>query len=244
MTRPPTILYADFTCPWSHLAHRRLALLAADGLDVEVRTVEHEPRRPRAGLLVDDEFRDLREEVARVEQSLLPGESLPMQLRGAVPSTRAAVSAYAEAYGAGVAEIVAPLLFDGYWRHGLDLGNPSVVRALVAEAVMSGTSPSDPLRRWGHAVDVTGGPMTSLAWRLVRGWRQQWTGLEKEVVPVLMPEKGEARYGVDAVDHLGRLLLERGVDPATEPVWPTPGRRPPLDGYGRTQILYPPLGAA
>jgi hypothetical protein len=245
MTRTPTILYADFNCPWSYLAHRRLALLSADGMDVEVRAVEHEPKRSHLGLAGDDDFRCLREEVARVEQVLLPGESLPIELRGFVPSTRAAVSAYAESYGAGVAQIAAPILFEAYWRHGVDLGKPAVVRVLLAEAVMSGTSPSDPLRRWGHCVDVTGGPMTSLAWRLVRAWRHQWTEMDKEVVPVLLPQSGEARYGVDAVEHLGRLLQERGIDPSTEPARPQPatGPRPPLDGHGRTQILYP-LGAA
>lgn len=243
MTRTPTILYVDFTCPWSYLAHRRLALLSADGMDVEVRAVEHEPKRSHLGLAGDDDFQCLREEVARVEQALIPGESLPMELRGFVPSTRAAVSAYAESYGAGVADIAAPILFESYWRHGVDLGKPAVVRVLLAEAVMAGTSTSDPLRRWGHCVDVTGGPMTSLAWRLVRAWRHQWTELEKEVVPVLLPETGDIRYGVDAVDQLGQLLQERGIDPSAEPGWPQPGTRPPLDGHGRTQILYP-LGAA
>ena len=241
MTRTPTILFADFTCPWSYLAHRRLALLSADGMDVEVRAVEHEPKRSHLGLGGDDDFQFLREEVARVEQVLLPGESLPIELRGTVQHK--GWFAYAESYGAGVAEIAAPILFEAYWRQGVDLGNPAVVRVLLAEAVMSGTSPSDPLRRWGRCVNVTGGPMTSLAWRLVRAWRHQWSDLDKEVVPVLLPETGNIRYGVDAVDRLGQLLQERGIDPSAEPVWPQPGTRPPLDGYGRTQILYP-LGVA
>ncbi|MEO6018862.1 MAG: hypothetical protein ABIP45_01275 [Knoellia sp.] len=244
MTMTPTILYVDFTCPWSYLAHRRLALLSADGMDVEVRAVEHEPKRSHLGLVDKDEFPRLREEVSRVEHALLPGESLPIELRGFVPNTRAAISAYAESSCAGVAPIAAPILFEAHWRDGLDLGNPSVVRVLLADAVMSGTSPSDPQRRWGHCVDVTGGPMTSMAWQLVRAWRHQWTDLEKEVVPVLLPETGNIRYGVDAVDHLGQLLMERGIDPSTEPVWPQPGPRPPLDGHGRTQILYGPLGVA
>lgn len=244
MTRTPTILYADFSCPWSHLAHHRLELLAADGLDVEVRAVEHEPRRGQPGFPAGDDFEAFRDEVARMRQAMLPDEDLPLELRGFVPNTRAAVSAFAESFGAGVADIVAPILFDAYWRYGHDLGNPAIVRTLVADAVMSGHSPSDPLRRWGHAVDVTGGPMTTVAWKLVLGWRRLWTGMEKEVVPILLPEAGGIRYGVDAVEHLGHLVVDRGIDPASEPVRRELGPRPPLDGHGRTQVLYPTPGAA
>jgi hypothetical protein len=81
--------------------------------------------------------------------------------------------------------------------------------------------------------------MTTIAWRLVRAWRRQWTAMDKEVVPVLVLPDGGVRYGVDAVEELGRRLVERGVDLTTEPPCPTPGARPPVDGYGRTQVLYP-----
>jgi hypothetical protein len=85
--------------------------------------------------------------------------------------------------------------------------------------------------------------MTTLAWRLVRAWRRQWMSLDKEVVPVLLLPDGTLRYGVDAVEHLGRRLAASDIDPATEPSWPEPRPPAPLDGYGRTQLLYP-LGAA
>ncbi|GAB3440913.1 hypothetical protein GCM10027517_16100 [Phycicoccus ginsengisoli] len=233
---PPTVLYADFSCPWSYLAHRRLELL---GAPFELRAVEHDPWQARPSRTREDEFSCLREELDRLSWFLLPGEELPHLLRGFVPHTRAAVSGYAECYGAGVADLAAPLLFDGFWRHGLDLSDPVVVRLLLADAVESGTSPSDPLRRWGHCVDVTGGPMTSLAWRLVGAWRREWSGFDKEVVPLLVLGDGEVRHGVDAVEHLGRAVMAAGIDPATEPTRREPGPRPPLDGYGRPQVLYP-----
>ena len=240
MTHPDPILYVDFTCPWSHLAHRRLARLRDLGEGFEVRAVEHRPWRARPAATPEQELACLREELDVVATHLLAGEELPHALPRSVPLTRAAVSGLAEAHGAGVADVAAPLLFEGFWRDGLDLANPAVVRGLLAEAVMSGSSPSDPLRRWGHAVDVTGAPMTSEGWRLVRDWRAQWTALEKEVVPVLRLPDGRHLYGVDVVDHLGQLLVTRGVDPSEELTWPEPGPRPPLDGYGRPQVLYPP----
>lgn len=239
MTQPPTILYGDFSCPWTYLAHRRLALLRTAGDTFELRAVEHDPWRAVVATSPDDEFEDLRGELDRVRSYLLPGEDLPEVLRGFVPHTRAAVSGFGEAYGGGVADIVGPMLFDAFWRHGLDLDDPVVVRTLVADAIQSGCSPSDPLRRWGHAVAVTGGPMTTLAWRLVRAWRQEWTSMDKQVVPVLVLPDGAVRYGTEAVEHLGREVLDRGLDPGTELVWPEPGPRPPVDGYGRAQVLYP-----
>lgn len=242
----PTVLYGDFSCPWSHAAYRRLTRLGALGEAVEHRAVEHSPWRARPTVTADEEVACLREELDRVATHLLPGEDLPGVAPAAhprfVPLTRAAVSGYAEAHGAGMADVAAPLLFEAYWRDGLDLARPAVVRSLVAEAVMSGHSPSDPLRRWGHAVDVTGAPMTTTGWRLVRDWRSQWAAMEKEVVPVLVLPDGVHVYGVDALERLGQLLVARGVDVSEEITWAEPGPRPPLDGYGRTQVLYP--GAA
>lgn len=237
-TTPPTVLYGDFSCPWSYLAHSRLLRLRATGRTFELRAVEHDPWRARPTQSADQSLACLTEELDRVAALLLPGETLPLAPPRAVPHTRAAISGYAEAFGAGVAEIAAPRLFDAYWTHGTDLSSPAAVRSLLDDAVMAGISPSDPLRRWGHAVDVTGGPMTTTAWRLVRGWREEWSALEKEVVPVLVLPDGEQVYGVDAVEHLGRLVAASGVDPSAELTPPEPGPRPPLDGYGRVQVLY------
>jgi predicted DsbA family dithiol-disulfide isomerase len=236
---PPTVLYGDFSCPWSYLAHSRLLRLRATGTTFELRAVEHDPWRARPSRSSDQALACLSEELDRVTALLLPGESLPLAPPHAVPHTRAAVSGYAEAFGAGVADLAAPRLFDAYWTRGTDLSSPAGVRSLLADAVVTGTSPSDPLRRWGHAVDVTGAPMTTTAWRLVRDWRDGWTAMEKEVVPVLVLPDGEHVYGVDAVEHLGRLVWTSGVDPSAELTWPEPGPRPPLDGYGRVQVLYP-----
>lgn len=244
MSPTRTLLYADFTCPWSYLAHRRLGQLRSAGLDFELRAVEHSPWQAVTRTTVDDQFACLREEVDNVAALLLPGEDLPYDLYGFVPHTRGAVNGQAEAHGAGVAAVTAPLLFEAFWLHGLDLDNASVVRTLLAEAVLGGDSPSDPLRRWGRTLDVTGGPMTSLGWRLARGWRAQWMDLAKQVVPVLVTPRGTHYYGADVLTHLATLMADHGVDPAVAPSWPLPGPRPALDGHGREQVLYPPRHVA
>jgi hypothetical protein len=208
------LLYGDFNCPWSYLAERRARLLERHGVTVDWRAVEHEPRRPRRHS--DTRFACLREEMGRVERALLPGEHYPYSLTGFVPDTGAALSGYAEAYGAGVADVVHPLLFEAFWVHGLDVGDPRLVRTLLMDAIRTGHSDSDCLRDWGYAVDVTGGPVTTGAWRLARAWRREWRDTGKQVVPVVYVDGGDPFIGEDAVARLGDELRARGIDAAAD----------------------------
>ena len=109
-------VWGDFTCPWSHLAWRRTEVLADDGVDVDWRTVEHDPWHHLTPTDVTDRFQALHAEAAEVLTHLLPGEPLPYTLKGHVPFTGAATSAYAEAYAAGVAR---PALRRCAWGSGL-----------------------------------------------------------------------------------------------------------------------------
>ncbi len=220
------VLYGDFTCPWSYLASRRAAVLAADGVAVDWRVVEHEPWRPRRH--PDVRLDCLREELARLRAALLPEENLPVSFAGFVPYTRAAVSGYAEAYGAGVADYAQRVLFDAFWLHGLDLGNATTVRTLVADAIRTGSTTSDPLRRWGFAPDVTGAPVTTTAWRLIRQWAGEWRDTGKEIVPVLVIDASAPMFGHDAVDWLGAELVRRGLSGRPVPGYEPPRVRDPL----------------
>lgn len=212
MSRARIILYGDFNCPWSYLASRRAAVLAAAGVAVDWRAVEHEPWKPRRNSDSSDRFIRLVEEMDKVVAELLPGEALPYSLAGFLPHTEAALSGYAEAYAAGVATNVRHLLFEAFWMHAFDLGDPKVVRTLLVDAIRSGHSPSEPLREWGYAVDVTGGPVSTTAWRLVAAWSGQWRDTGKETVPVLLVDGTAPRFGVDAVQWLGAELLSRGLE--------------------------------
>ncbi|MGN6576541.1 MAG: DsbA family protein [Nocardioides sp.] len=215
MTQQPAdriVLYGDFNCPWSYLAARRAAVLATDGMQVDFRAVEHEPWRPRRFTDSSVRFECLHEEMDTVLAQLLPGEDLPYALAGFVPYTRVAVAAYAEAYVAGVADQVRQLLFEAFWMHGVDLGDTEVVRILLADALRSGSSRSEPVREWGYAVDLAGSPVTLTAFRLRAAWTDQWRDTGKETVPVLVTGDGRTRFGVDAVEWLGVELLSRGLE--------------------------------
>lgn len=212
-------LYGDLTCPWSYLASRRAALLEADGVDVEWWMVEHD----------HSTLETTRRDLEHVTRRLLPGERLPHALAGFVPRTRPAVSGYAEAYQSGVGPAARRLLFDAFWMHGVDLGDARVVRTLLVDTVRSGCSRSELLRDWGYAVDVTGSPVTSDAWRLLRHWRDDWSRGGR-VVPALTLDGGHRLLGVDAVAWLGAEVVRRGLDPDGAVLYRMEGpRRKPVD---------------
>lgn len=217
------VLYGDFNCPWSYLASRRAALLESVGVDVDWRAVEHDPWRPRRFMDSSTRFACVREEMDRVSAILLPGETLPYTFAGFLPHSRPAVSGYAEAYRAGVAPAVRRLLYRAFWQHGVDLGSAETVRTLVADVVRSGASPSELVREWGYAVDVSGAPLTTGAWQLVRQWETGWRATGKEVVPTLVVDDETALFGEQAVEWLGDALVKRDVDiSVTPPTVPLP----------------------
>lgn len=138
--------------------------------------------------------------------------------------TEAAVSAYAEAYEAGVGADVRRLLFDAYWRHGLDIGNPEVLRKLVAGPILRGRSPSSPLRDYGYAVSVSGAPITTAAWRRMRHWQDAWARLSTDALPVLLVDHEPVRTGVEALRWLEKELVATGAE--LNPDLPDPARYP------------------
>lgn len=218
MSTDRVVIYGDFNCPWSYLASRRAAVLATDGVTVDWRAVEHAPWRPSRFSDGGTRFAALRGEMDLVLAELIPGEDLPYSLAGYVPFTKSAVSGFAEAYAAGVGDRVRELLFDAFWMHAFDLGDANLVRSLLVDAVQSGSSPSEPLRTWGYAVDATGGPLTTTAWRLVTGWKRQWRETDKEIVPIVYVDDAEPLLGIDAVQWLGAELVRRGLGSRTVPV--------------------------
>ncbi|MDV3222941.1 DsbA family protein [Intrasporangium sp.] len=202
-------VWGDFTCPWSHLAWRRTELLADDGVEIDWRTVEHEPWRHVGPADVIARHRSLHDEVQQVLGHLLPGEPFPYAPPTHVPFTGAATSAYAEAYAAGVDRPVRRTLFRSFWEDGTDLGDARILRELVADELLGSSSTSEPVWRWGLAVDVTGGPVSGAAWHLVRDWRSQWREVGGTVPTVLVG--GRRIVGVEAVDWLGAQVRDRGL---------------------------------
>lgn len=219
------IVYADFTAPASYLASRRVDALIAAGVAVDWRAVEQHPRIPATGRpLRPDDQAEIERQMASLTGLLLPGEELPWTPPRLVPNTEAAVSGYAEAYQAGVGDDVRRLLYAAYWIDGADIGNPEVLRRLLAGPIRRGRSSSWPLREAGYAVSVSRGPITTDAWRRIHAWREEWVRLGTGVVPTLVEDGGPPVTGEAALQRLEKEILRS--DAVIDPDLPDPARYP------------------
>ena len=210
------IVYGDFTCPECYLAALRCDLLTAAGVDVDFRAVERRPELPVTGTRLSANDRDaLAGRFRALQDLLLPGEQLPWAMPQVVPKSEAAVSGYAAVSDTAVAGDVRRLLFALYWREGLDIGSPNVLRTPLAGPVLRSGSNADPLRQIGYAVSVDRGPVTTDAYRRIREWRAQWQDLGDPALPLLLVD-GATVHGVDALRRLGKELTYVGADLAPE----------------------------
>lgn len=220
------MIYGCFSCPWCYVAslHSDQLTDQADGL--QWRMVVPDPHLPVTGLRLDRACRSrLDAELTAVSAALLPGEELPEQAPAFLPHTGPAVAGYAEADGAGVGGLVRRVLFDAYWQHGADIGNPEVLRRLLVEPILAGHSTSWPLRESGYAVTLAGGPITTTAYCHMRDWRHDWQHAAGSALPAMVDDSGTVT-GQDVLHALRATVLTQpsvmpvplSVGPAT-PAW-------------------------
>lgn len=227
------VIYSDFGSPGAYLASRRVDALGAAGVQADWRAVEADPRAPVGGVpLAPAEREQLASELDSVRELLLPGEELPAAPPTVRLNTAAAVAAYAEACGAGVADEVRRLLFSAYWERGADIGNPEVLRRLLAGPFLRSDSASVPLREFGMAVTSIRGPITGDAARRMRDWSTQWdllsdrTAAAPLALPILVVDGALPVAGETALRRLEKAVLHAGAE--VDPVLPDPGRYPPV----------------
>lgn len=120
------IVCGGFSCPCCYLAGHRVDALHVRGVEIDWRAVERCPQLPVDGSRSGAGPR-LEAEMREITGPLGAGEDLPSVMPSFVPNTEAAVSAYAEAYGAGVADPVRRLLFTLCWVEGADIWQPERV---------------------------------------------------------------------------------------------------------------------
>ena len=220
-------VYGDFSDPWSWFASLRVDALrrrpadspdppGSERIDVRWRAViEH----PSIWVTPQPRDSDQRARFAALTDwhrgAARSGEPEPPAPRATVPWGEPAVAGYAEAVGAGVGDHVRHLLFDRYWWHEDDIGNPSVVRHLLTVPILHGNSTSDVLSETGDCIALHGGPYTSGAFRRIRAWRRDWEALGCPPLPALV-EGTTVTVGLRALDRLGELAGPAGVVPAGE----------------------------
>lgn len=227
------VIYSDFGSAGAYLASRRADALGAAGVQVDWRAVEADPRAPVGGApLAPAEREELARERESTRELLLPGEELPSSPPTVRLNTGAAVAAYAEACGAGVADDVRRLLFSAYWERGADIGNPEVLRRLLAGALMRSDSTSVPVREFGMAVTSTRGPITGGAARRIRDWATQWELLNEPAaavplpLPILVVDGALPVTGETALRRLEKAIVHAGAE--VDPALPDPRRYPPV----------------
>ncbi|HHU10121.1 MAG TPA: hypothetical protein GXZ60_08930 [Intrasporangiaceae bacterium] len=234
-------IYADFTDAMSRIASARADALIGAGVPIEWRAVAAHPTiRVVARPLADAEHTALADLERQWRAAALPDEPVPWHQPTVATAPGPPVAAYAEACGAGVGDHVRHLLFASGWHDHADIGNPDVLRRLLAVPILHGHSEADVLREYGYAVAIGGGPITSDAWRLIDRWQGEYADLGRPDLPLLLDGE-EQHSGWDAVQRLGALITEHDApfprgNPYPLPPLPLPAQRRDLERPGRRPI--------
>lgn len=201
------VLYADFTSPIAYLASLRMDALAADGQPVpDWRPIALHPRLPRTRLPLAADGKGNQQRAVEAARALTdPREDFPASAPGFLPHPDGAISAYAEAYLAGVAPAVRRLLMHAYWVDHKDIGSPEVLRRLLAATLKSGHSRTDAVRNFGYAVSPARMPLSNLAFQLMRDWQQAWQALGTQPGLTMAVPGRPALVGAAVLDRLGAV---------------------------------------
>lgn len=145
----------------------------------------------------------------------------------ATPNSRAATAAYAESLTDGVADAMRRALFDAFWMHGRNIGDPEVVRAIVYDVLnpqpaagdidwriranlplvpLGGADPITASRRLGLIVSMGRGPLTIVGQERIDTWRRLWQQRGSPELPLLLTDLGEACHGGRALTWLDEQL--------------------------------------
>ncbi len=257
------IVYGDFNCPYSYLASQRVdALVRRDGTAVEWRAVEHGPGLSMLGTPSAVRRHAWARDLAAAASLALPSERPASEPPPEVSNTMAAVSAYAEAVTDGIQDDVRRALFDAVWVRRRNISSAYEVRAVVAaitrpvtpirqflisELPLPGFGDPDPAhitRILGGTIAPNGTPLTTLGWRRVGQWRDEWLALAPAVVPMVVDPAGVAHRGVDGLAYLGALLTGTRTTPAERSAASGPGVRWPVGSRRATAVRRPQVAAA
>lgn len=132
---------------------------------VDWRAVEHAPDIPVDGNAVAGDLNaELLDELDRIRDLLGPTERLDLRLPAVQPNTHLATTGFAGSPARTLTRSeLRTSIFEAFWRDGLDIGSQSILNSLGAT-----TSDED----------------------LAQRWREEWLGLTKPIVPVLVLPDG------------------------------------------------------
>lgn len=179
MSQPPMVVdvVADVVCPWCYLGWRRLKSALALRPDVDAKLVwrpyqldpsipeEGTDRKPYMAAKFKDPARLKASHDALVEGGAEDGIVFNFDIIEKSPNTNAAHRLIRWALSAGVQDAVVEALFEAYFTHGRDIGDPMVLadiaqaagmeRLVVLQLLSEGADKDSVTRE--HAMAVQGG---------------------------------------------------------------------------------------
>ena len=170
------VLYSDFNCPFCYAMHEQLWQLGL-AERVEWRGVQHAPHLPVPMAQWNGPLAaELRHEVAMVGR-LAP--ALPIAMPSGKPNTGAAILTAASVLSRDLrqGEALVRALYVAFWRDGVDLSNPAMLRNL------SGVTEEDVLEVPARIVQT------------VEEWDHEWRQTRQSGVPLLVSPEGEQLVG-------------------------------------------------
>lgn len=221
------VVYADFNSPLCYLAGLWVDQRFTEGVATDWRAVEHAPGLSHLGLPSASAPPDLLREFEDAAELPIPegDDELPGALPPVISNTEATVAACAEAVADGVYDELRRHLLQAIWIGKRHLSNAYEVRRIIAE-VMYPHVPLGPYRSselpqpltghldpWkatrcqGGTIAFDGGPLTTVGYRRVRAWREQWWALGRPDLPALVDERSTLYTGRDAVLRLAGELM-------------------------------------
>ncbi len=173
-----TVLYGDFNCPFSALAHDRAQRLnEGSATPLDWRAVEHDAAIPERGSVVDQSGQaQFEAELEQIRSQLTDAD--PHDFK--VPSRRintARLNVLLASLPTSQRSGFARSVFAAYWRDGVDLNDPDEIAAIGVTATPEGEA-------------------------LARQWQSEWEGFERRIIPMLRLPDGTLSRGLGALARL------------------------------------------
>lgn len=175
---PEVVIYGDFNCPFSSLAHRRaLHQQEQCRLRFDWRPIEHDAEIPLSGVPVSESTRgQFEQELAQIREMLVEGERDVLRVPTRRPNTRRINSLYASAPTTERADL-ARSVFDAYWVDDIDVNSEEFVEGLGMVDIAAGAS-------------------------IAEEWQREWQSFDRRIVPMMRLPDGKLSRGLGVLTRL------------------------------------------
>lgn len=175
---PKVVIYGDFNCPFSWLAHRRARHQQEQcRLRFDWRPIEHDAEIPLSGVPVSQSRRgQFEQELSQIREILVDGERNVLRVPTRRTNTRRINSLFASAPKTERADL-ARSVFDAYWVDDIDVNSEEFIEGLGLVAIAAGVS-------------------------LAAQWQREWQSFDRRIVPMMQLPDGKLSRGLGVLTRL------------------------------------------